>query len=202
LDYALSSSSDDDGDPLSDTFSIADFSDSALRQAEREVHAFEEGAAGLIAAFESELLSEGVEPAWTFTQEDLGSDFWLTRNRHGSGFWDRPGTYGELAPGLSSLSHAAGERSVYVDTDEELRFSPDPDYRRAAGKLKLVRLDGIKVDQQTKYKQLQRCALCGRELLHTQYVVFGPPQEYWWLPQRHMRPEGTICSNEALPTWR
>ena len=29
---------------------------------------------------------EGVE---NITEEALGNDFWLTRNRHGAGFWDR-----------------------------------------------------------------------------------------------------------------
>jgi hypothetical protein len=29
--------------------------------------------------------------------EQAGHDFWLTRNGHGAGFWDRPEIYGEQA---------------------------------------------------------------------------------------------------------
>ena len=36
---------------------------------------------------------------WCFLNEanveQAGHDFWLTRNGHGTGFWDRPETYGE-----------------------------------------------------------------------------------------------------------
>lgn len=42
----------------------------------------------------------------------LGHDFWLTRNRHGAGFWDRG--LGELGKQLTDLAHAAGECSLYI----------------------------------------------------------------------------------------
>lgn len=39
-----------------------------------------------------------------------GHDFWLTRNRHGTGFWDREKVYGKaLADVLTRASHACGE---------------------------------------------------------------------------------------------
>lgn len=42
------------------------------------------------------------------TAEYLGHNFWLTRNRHGAGFWD--GRYSEfLGLTLTDLSHAQGE---------------------------------------------------------------------------------------------
>lgn len=39
-----------------------------------------------------------------------GHDFWLTRNGHGAGFWDRPELYGEdAAATLTRVSEAIGE---------------------------------------------------------------------------------------------
>ena len=45
--------------------------------------------------------------------EQAGHDFWLTRNGHGSGFWDRPELYGKkLADELTRASIACGGRWV------------------------------------------------------------------------------------------
>lgn len=43
-----------------------------------------------------------------------GIDFWLTRNRHGAGFWD--GGYSK-ADQLTKLAHGAGENSLYIGDD-------------------------------------------------------------------------------------
>jgi hypothetical protein len=47
------------------------------------------------------------------TPEQIGHDFWLTRNGHGAGFWDRGN--GELGETLSSLAKIYGDVSVYQD---------------------------------------------------------------------------------------
>ncbi len=44
-----------------------------------------------------------------------GHDFWLTRERHGAGFWDR--NLGELGERLTSASQACGESPLYVGDD-------------------------------------------------------------------------------------
>lgn len=43
--------------------------------------------------------------------EQLGHDFWLTRNHHGTGFWDRPEIYGGqvIADQLTAIAHIFGE---------------------------------------------------------------------------------------------
>lgn len=47
-----------------------------------------------------------------------GQDFWLTRNRHGAGFWDREELYGEEAAELlTEISHQFKECEVYVGDD-------------------------------------------------------------------------------------
>lgn len=54
------------------------------------------------------------------TPEQAGHDFWLTRNGHGTGFWDRPKTmYGEeLAALLTRASSQAG--GVWPEFEEEV----------------------------------------------------------------------------------
>ena len=44
-----------------------------------------------------------------------GHDFWLTRNRHGAGFWDRG--YGSAGRALSDAAHIYGGRHLYVGDD-------------------------------------------------------------------------------------
>jgi hypothetical protein len=46
----------------------------------------------------------------------VGHDFWLTRNRHGAGFWD--GDYpADLGRRLTDSAHAWGEVDLYVGDD-------------------------------------------------------------------------------------
>ena len=50
--------------------------------------------------------------------EQAGHDFWLTRNRHGTGFWDREEVYGaEAAEALTEAAHAFGESHLLLDDD-------------------------------------------------------------------------------------
>lgn len=48
-----------------------------------------------------------------------GHDFWLTRNRHGVGFWDRG--LGEIGKKLTELSHAYGE-AYLIEGDDGLIY--------------------------------------------------------------------------------
>lgn len=47
-----------------------------------------------------------------------GHDFWLTRNGHGAGFWDRG--IGELGEHLSDASRAYGECDLYIGDDGKI----------------------------------------------------------------------------------
>lgn len=56
------------------------------------------------------------------TDRRIAHDFWLTRNRHGAGFWD--GDYPERLPdgrnlgdALTTMAHAFGEVDLYVGDD-------------------------------------------------------------------------------------
>ncbi len=50
--------------------------------------------------------------------EQAGRDFWLTRNGHGAGFWDRG--LGELGDRLTRAAHAFPEVNLYVGDDGKL----------------------------------------------------------------------------------
>lgn len=47
--------------------------------------------------------------------EQWGHDFWLTRNHHGAGFWDRG--YGPIGDRLTDAAHVYGEVDLYVGDD-------------------------------------------------------------------------------------
>lgn len=48
--------------------------------------------------------------------ERAGHDFWLTRNRHGAGFWDGDWPH-EVGRRLTDASHAYGGVDLYVGDD-------------------------------------------------------------------------------------
>lgn len=56
-----------------------------------------------------------------FGPEQIGHDFWLTRNGHGVGFWDRD--LGELGDQLTEACDLAGEQDIYVGDDGKLYVS-------------------------------------------------------------------------------
>jgi hypothetical protein len=47
------------------------------------------------------------------TADQIGHDFWLTRNHHGAGFWDRG--LGEIGKLLTEACHRLPEQNLYVD---------------------------------------------------------------------------------------
>lgn len=52
--------------------------------------------------------------------EQAGHDFWLTRNHHGAGFWDRGN--GDLGERLTTAAHGYGEVDLYRGDDGLLYF--------------------------------------------------------------------------------
>lgn len=66
---------------------------------------------------------EAAQEEYGVSYEQAGRDFWLTRNRHGAGFWD--GDYPEPhAKALTDAAHAAGERDVVDGDNGRLYFFP------------------------------------------------------------------------------
>lgn len=55
------------------------------------------------------------------TWDSFGHDFWLTRNGHGAGFWDRG--LGALGDELSEAAKSMGSRDAYAGDDGLIYFS-------------------------------------------------------------------------------
>lgn len=99
MDCALWSSMDEDGNPLDDGRDLNDIHSDAQDQIRKECDDFID--------YASELLEESeLDP------EQAGHDFWLTRNGHGAGFWDRG--LGEVGDALSRAAKTFGSSDLYV----------------------------------------------------------------------------------------
>jgi len=105
LETALWSSTGDDDEPLDKNFSIGDFSAEARALAEKECSEF-------YAKAES-LLTDNDPDHWPH-------DFWLTRNGHGTGFWD--GDY-ENGDELTEIAEQFYESDIYVGDNGEVELS-------------------------------------------------------------------------------
>lgn len=105
LEAALWTSTDDGmdpsgGRPLDETYTVTDFAPEAVEKAERDCKAF---AAEHIRRLE----------ATGMTWAEIGHNLWLTRNRHGAGFWDR-GLPEDIGRALTDAAHALGETDAYA----------------------------------------------------------------------------------------
>jgi hypothetical protein len=110
MDCALWASTDDDGEPL-DGWGIGDIAPEAVAAMAADV-------ADFIAMVDAAGISR---EAWT--DDQFGHDLWLTRNRHGAGFWDRG--HGEPGDRLTDIAHAMGEASLYVRDDGLIYHYPE-----------------------------------------------------------------------------
>jgi len=75
-----------------------------------------EDVAAFISGCESERpdIFDGIDP------EQVGHDFWLTRNHHGAGFWDRG--LGERGEWLTRMADPYGDASLWVGSDNRVHY--------------------------------------------------------------------------------
>jgi hypothetical protein len=117
---ALWSSNDESdergGAPMDENYGPEDIDGDSLVEMRKDCDAF-------YAANYDDLNCEGVKYGPDFGQDGrAGHDFWLTRNRHGAGFWD--GDWPEpQATVLTSAAHKFGECDLYVGNDEKIHLS-------------------------------------------------------------------------------
>lgn len=92
-------------DPADDLESLEGFrlDPSAIEVAKDDCFKFFETAYHVLAYLDEKVL---------LSFELAGHNFWLTRNRHGTGFWDRG--LGNAGDYLTALSHKAGEQDPYI----------------------------------------------------------------------------------------
>jgi hypothetical protein len=67
--------------------------------------------------------------------EQAGTDFWLTRNHHGAGFWDR--NLGDDGKHLSEIAISFKESDVELGDDGQLHFLGQSQVLSSAHKIKL-----------------------------------------------------------------
>lgn len=98
--------SDDNGDnPLDRNYDVGDLSPSAMDIINQDCHNF-------LSYAEQELEESGV------SSDQAGHDFWLTRNHHGAGFWDRG--LGKVGEELTKKAQSFGETYLYVGDDGKI----------------------------------------------------------------------------------
>ena len=111
IETALWSSTDESdpntgGNPLDSNYSIKDIAPETLEVMKQDCDRFlKENAQLLRQAIEEDDASWGT----------IAHDFWLTRNRHGAGFWD--GDYPATGDALTEAAHAFGEANLYIGDD-------------------------------------------------------------------------------------
>lgn len=92
-------------------YDVSDFAPEAVTQASEDCSRFETENAADLADFPDS--PDGDSP-----EAFVGHNLWLTRNGHGTGFWDRD--LGEVGDRLSEAARKMGESCVYVGDDERL----------------------------------------------------------------------------------
>lgn len=112
IEAALWSSTDEStpqgGEPMDRNYSVADIAPETLARMEADCARFQA---------ENEIPDYGRGAEYTDT-ERAGHDFWLTRNGHGAGFWDRG--LGEVGETRTKAAHAYGGFNLYIGDDGKI----------------------------------------------------------------------------------
>jgi hypothetical protein len=87
-------------------YTITDFAEKAVDEAERDCRDFLDN------------LPVGGD---VMDGTELGHNFWLTRNGHGTGFWDRG--LGDIGNELSNLAKSYGTSDAYIGDDGKVYLS-------------------------------------------------------------------------------
>ena len=85
---------------MDDDFEPEDLSKESQEQAQKDIDQFIEKAGSLLN---------------NLNMKQVMYDFWLTRNGHGTGFWDRK--LGEIGEKLTKIAESFGECHLYVGDD-------------------------------------------------------------------------------------
>jgi hypothetical protein len=112
IECALWSSNDEStpqgGEPFDANYSAEDIAPETLQRMREDCEAFQRDNAELLAQVPQR------RAEWT-ADEQNGHDFWLTRNGHGAGFWDRG--YGALGRQLTDACRPWGSFDLYLGDD-------------------------------------------------------------------------------------
>ena len=108
---SLDESTPNGGRPLDKNYSIDDIDEKTLGKIVEDCKKFQED--------NEKMLNELESPNHHYSLEEMaGYDFWLTRNRHGAGFWD--GDWRKYGDELTDASQKFGEFNLYVGDDGKI----------------------------------------------------------------------------------
>lgn len=118
IEAALWSTNDESdesgGEPLDKNYDASDIAEKSMRRIISDCASFQERYGHLIYDDDSPAISKyGAD-------EMAGHDFWLTRNGHGSGFWD--GNWPKHGEELTAAAEEYGNVDIVVGDDGELHF--------------------------------------------------------------------------------
>ena len=103
LETALWSELDDDDEPLDGTYSADDIAVSSLAEMRSDC---------------ADFVTANTDDLADIDAAQAGHDFWLTRNGHGTGFWDRG--LGAIGDRLASAAKVYGTQGLTVGDDGQL----------------------------------------------------------------------------------
>ncbi len=101
------SSCDDESVPWDRNYNLSDFSVTAFAKATKDLLEFKKKTENL--KFEVDY-------------DQVAHDLWLSRNGHGTGFFDKPEFYGEHCKGLQQLARDMGECHIQLCSNGKLEF--------------------------------------------------------------------------------
>lgn len=112
---AVDSSDDDDTNFLAAGYSVEDFGDGEVDRARSDIQRF-------IRIADERDLTSMILDHWPYP----GHDLWLTRNHHGTGFWDRfydkSDPLSLLGDELTEIADELGETGIYLGDDGKIYF--------------------------------------------------------------------------------
>ncbi len=114
IECALWASIDDNDDPLDSNYSIDDIEPDSMEKIIEECEAFQNDNLELLQAY----CEAYQHPEYT-SMSLAGHDYWLTRNGHGAGFWDRG--IGEVGDLLTKACQYQG-RNLFVNDSGKLDY--------------------------------------------------------------------------------
>jgi hypothetical protein len=104
FETALWSSIDHNDEPMDANYGFHDLAQETIDKAENDIELFIAKTGPLLNNYE---------------YKQILHDFWLTRNRHGAGFWD--GDYEKsVGDKLTNLSHSFGQVDLYIGDDGKI----------------------------------------------------------------------------------
>lgn len=97
---------------LDDIFGVEDIAPATAEEMRSDCEDFAKANATDLAAYCERIRTD---PSQGTPEDYAGHDFWLTRNRHGAGFWDRG--LGDLGERLSAAARVYGSVDLYPGDD-------------------------------------------------------------------------------------